>query len=68
MPTHDLRAEPGLVVTDAAGVWVGCGAGGLRLLEVQLEGKRSLDALTFVRGQRGFVGSTVGAPLPPTPG
>ena len=54
-------AEPGLVLADAQGVSVVCGEGRLRLLELQLEGKRSLDALTFVRGQRGFVGSVLGA-------
>jgi len=67
MPAPDLGAEPGQVMADASGVWVGCGGGALRLLEVQLEGKRSLDALTFTRGQRDFVGSLVGASLPLPP-
>ncbi len=67
MPAPDLGAEPGQVVADASGVWVGCGGGALRLLELQLEGKRSLDALTFVRGQRDFVGSTVVGASPSTP-
>ena len=32
------------------GVSVGCGAGGLLLREVQIEGKRRLAAAEFVRG------------------
>ena len=61
MPEPVAQAEAGLVVADAQGVYVICGVGGLRLLEVQLEGKRNLDALTFARGQRDFAGSTLGA-------
>ena len=65
LPLSAPAGEPGRVTADGQGVYVTCGVGALRLVEVQLEGKRSLDALTFVRGQREFVGSMVGAALPP---
>lgn len=58
----DAAAPPGLVLAAAqGGLSVACGEGRLRLLELQLEGKRSLDAQTFGRGQRDFVGSVLGA-------
>lgn len=59
VPASDAAA-PGLVLADAHGLSVACGQGRLRLLELQLEGKRSLDAQTFGRGQRDFVGSVLG--------
>jgi methionyl-tRNA formyltransferase len=45
--------EPGTVVrADDSGLWVATGAGILSLEEVQLEGKRRLSAVDFVRGAR----------------
>ena len=48
---------PGTVVSLADGVAVATGDGALRLKEVQLAGKRPMDAAAFLRGQRDFVGS-----------
>lgn len=53
-------ATPGLVVQGAEGISVMCGVGRLLLREVQVEGKRSLPAPDFVRGQRDFIGSLLG--------
>ena len=50
-------APPGTVVALPDGVGVATGEGALRLESVQLAGKRPMDAKTFIRGQRGFVGS-----------
>jgi methionyl-tRNA formyltransferase len=45
--------EPGTVVrADDIGFWIATGAGILSLEEVQLEGKRRLNAVDFVRGAR----------------
>jgi methionyl-tRNA formyltransferase len=49
--------RPGEVFMADAGVAVGCGTGALRLVELQLEGKRAMGADEFVRGQAGFLGS-----------
>ena len=62
VPLPDWRGEgqPGQAVAldDGAGVITGKGA--LRLLEVQLAGKRAMTIEDFLRGQRGFVGSVLG--------
>jgi methionyl-tRNA formyltransferase len=42
------------------GVGVVTGEGALKLLEVQLAGKRAMTIEEFLRGQRGFVGSVLG--------
>lgn len=66
-----LRAEIGLldqktklpngaVLVDHNHVYVRCGDGWLRLVEVQLQGKRAMDADAFVRGHPSFVGSVLG--------
>ncbi|MBE0415704.1 MAG: methionyl-tRNA formyltransferase [Dehalococcoidia bacterium] len=50
--------EPGRVIKLAGGeVGVQTGEGVLRLLRVQLEGRRAVSAAEFVRGQRGFIGA-----------
>lgn len=54
------NATPGTVAQRGDVVAVSAGAGALRLLSVQLEGKKPADALSFVRGQRGFVGAVLG--------
>jgi methionyl-tRNA formyltransferase len=51
---------PGTVVLTGSGVAVVSGDGLLRLDQVQLEGRLPLDIQAFVRGQRRFVGSTLG--------
>jgi methionyl-tRNA formyltransferase len=53
--------EPGTVVQIGAGVAVVTGDGLLCLQRVQLEGRRRLDIQAFVRGQRAFVGATLGS-------
>jgi len=58
----DWRGEgqPGQVVALDDGIGVVTGEGALKLLEVQLAGKRAMTIEEFLRGQRGFVGSVMG--------
>ncbi|MGD1995689.1 MAG: methionyl-tRNA formyltransferase [Anaerolineae bacterium] len=51
---------PGTVVPLEEGVAVSTGEGALQLVEVQLAGKRAMPIEPFLRGQRDFVGSTLG--------
>ena len=55
-------APPGTVVRANAsdGIVVATGAGGLGLLEVQLEGRRRLEAAAFLAGQRVAPGTCLG--------
>ena len=47
------QAEPGTVVkADKKGIYVACGEGVLVLSQVQLEGKKRMDADAFLRGCR----------------
>jgi len=48
-----------VVVLPGDGLGVSTGAGVLRLLVVQLEGKRVMTAGEFLRGQRQFVGAVL---------
>ena len=50
----------GAVVADDSHIYVQCGSGMLRLLEVQLEGKRAMDAEAFARGHPDLAGSLLG--------
>jgi methionyl-tRNA formyltransferase len=51
LPVHRLSGRPGVVQhLGNRGVLVACGQGALLLLEVQLEGKRRMSAVEFVRG------------------
>jgi methionyl-tRNA formyltransferase len=51
LPMHRMAGRIGVVErVGRRGIAVGCGAGGLLLREVQLEGKRRLAATEFVRG------------------
>lgn len=53
--------EPGTVIAHhGSEIAVATGAGALVLETVQLAGKKALEAGTFARGQRGFVGSVLG--------
>jgi methionyl-tRNA formyltransferase len=55
-------AAPGTVVgVDDDGIVVAAGAGGLRLLEVQLEGRRRLGTREFLAGHRLAPGACLGA-------
>jgi methionyl-tRNA formyltransferase len=51
---------PGMVVGVNGGAAVGTGEGVLRLLRVQLEGKRPLNIEEFLRGRPDLVGATLG--------
>jgi methionyl-tRNA formyltransferase len=46
----EMNAEPGLILDDV--LTIGCGAGALRLLEVQRAGKAPMPAVDFLRGAR----------------
>lgn len=52
LPVQDLRGEPGTLLSfdKTKGFVVACGEGALSLLEVQLEGKKSLSVDEFLRG------------------
>ena len=51
LPIHRFVGNPGVVNRVASrGIVVSCGNGSLLLLEVQLEGKRRMGALEFLRG------------------
>ena len=51
LPMHRIFGRIGVVErVGPRGIVVGCGAGGLLLKEVQIEGKRRLSAAEFVRG------------------
>ncbi|MFQ6058440.1 MAG: methionyl-tRNA formyltransferase [Anaerolineae bacterium] len=52
--------EPGQVMELPQGIAVATGQGALLLEEVQLAGRRAMGAEEFVRGQRRFVGATLG--------
>ncbi|HUS70647.1 MAG TPA: methionyl-tRNA formyltransferase [Anaerolineae bacterium] len=54
------QGGPGRVVQTTSGVAVVTGQGALLLEEIQLAGKRTMDAEDFVRGQRQFIGSELG--------
>ncbi len=55
------HATPGTVVrADRAGFEIATGTGRLRLLELQLEGKRRMDATAFLSGQRIATGALLG--------
>jgi methionyl-tRNA formyltransferase len=61
LPVRRFTGSPGQVVALLSrGPVVGTGAGGLLLLEVQLEGKRRLPADEFLRGTQLSVGSILG--------
>jgi methionyl-tRNA formyltransferase len=50
---HGRTGTPGLFLSTGKEGWVvGCGSGALELLEVQMEGKKTLDAVQFFNGLR----------------
>jgi methionyl-tRNA formyltransferase len=58
---HKNKLPNGAVLIDRNHVYVQCGDGGmLRLIEVQLEGKRAMDADAFARGHPNLAGSVLG--------
>lgn len=60
LPHGSGQGEPGQVVALDEGLAVATGEGALLLREVQLAGKRAMDAEDFARGRRDFVGSVLG--------
>jgi methionyl-tRNA formyltransferase len=61
LPMHRMSGRIGVVErAGRRGIAVGCGAGGLLLREVQIEGKRRLAAAEFIRGFRLPVGTRLG--------
>ncbi len=59
--TGQSGIETGVVIEEDRAVCVQCGEGTLELIEVQLEGKRSVTSAEFTRGQRQFIGSKLDA-------
>lgn len=60
-PDGDVGEPPGTVVEAGRAISVQTGEGMLVLDEVQLAGRKAVDAAAFARGRRGFVGSVLGA-------
>ena len=60
MPEWRGESPPGTLVALADGLAVATGRGALRLEELQLAGKRSMDAEAFLCGQRDCVGNLLG--------
>lgn len=61
MQGHDQSScEPGTVVETDTGLAVVTGEGLLKLEQVQLEGRRRMDAQEFACGQRCFIGEKLG--------
>ena len=61
LPIHRFAGKPGVVIrVGTRGIVVACGNGALLLLEVQLEGKRRMAAMEFVRGFALPVGTALG--------
>ncbi len=58
--TLGVATTPGAVSVRGNNVSVRCGQGTLELLEVQLEGKRSMSAADLARGQRHFADARLG--------
>jgi methionyl-tRNA formyltransferase len=58
---EDGRATPGSMLIDGNELKVGCGDGILRVLEVQMEGKRAMLVAAFINGYRPESGELLGA-------
>jgi methionyl-tRNA formyltransferase len=57
---HRVPGAVGTIVKKEEGIGVVTGDGVLRLVQVQLEGKRAMSAQDFSRGQAAFIGSVLG--------
>ena len=61
LPIHRFAGKPGVVIrVGTRGIAVACGNGALLLLEVQLDGKRRMAVMEFVRGFALPVGTALG--------
>lgn len=56
----DERGEPGVVMPSSDGLWVGTGDGSILITDLQLEGKRRMDAKEFLRGHPIPAGTRLG--------
>ncbi len=61
--SDDIKEAPGTVVSTGDGILVATGEGLLKLTEVQLEGKKRMDASSFLRGFRIEKGALLSASL-----
>lgn len=57
---HKHGPAPGAVQIHPGQLLIGCGQGAVEVLEVQLQGKRPMDHITFLHGLRHREGITVG--------
>jgi len=58
---EDAAGQPGEILkADKAGIVVGCGQGGLRILQLQLEGGRRMSAQEFIAGHELRPGQRLG--------
>ncbi len=55
--SHTDDIVPGIVRIQEGEIYIGTGKGSLHVTELQLEGKKSMDAATFINGFRQFDGS-----------
>ena len=60
VPRPPRAAGPGEVVSIPGGVGIGTGDGLIAPDSLQIEGRRAVESLEFARGQRDFVGATLG--------
>lgn len=60
MVDHKDKLQNGAVLIDRNHVYVQCGDGLLRLVQVQLEGKRVMNAADFARGHSALAGAVLG--------
>lgn len=56
----DERGEPGIVMPSSDGLWVGTGDGSVIITDLQLEGKKRLEAREFLRGNPVAAGTKLG--------
>jgi len=49
---HDATQAPGTVSIDGDKLLVACGTGWIRVLEIQLEGRKRMPAADLLRGMR----------------
>ncbi len=52
---------PGELLAEGDHLFIGCGEGGLEVLEVQLEGKKRMAARDFIHGYRPQTGEKLGS-------
>lgn len=56
---RDFKKPPGTVIMDNKEIFVQTGKGSLKLLEIQLAGRKKLTAQEFARGHEDFIGSVL---------